>query len=124
MIDQEDVGRLVVGCAMKVHSALGPGLLESAYETCMVHELSGQGLKVQKQVAMPVRYKGIAMNCGYRPDLLVERAVVVELKPVDGLNDVHLAQIPGCPRPGGFRPGYLLNFNVRHMKDGIRRVVD
>ena len=124
MIDQERVGKQILDCAMRVHSGLGPGLLEGAYEVCMVYELGKQGLGVQRQVVMPIRYKDVVVDGGYRLDLLVERRIVVELKTVDRLNDIHFAQLLSYLRLGGFELGYLLNFHVRHMKSGIKRIVN
>ena len=124
MIDQDGVGKHVLDCAMRVHSGLGPGLLEGAYEACMVYELSKRGLAVRRQVVMPIRYQDVVVEGGYRLDLLVEQRVVVELKTVDRLNDVHFAQLLSYLRLGDFGLGYLLNFNVRHMKSGIKRIVN
>jgi len=124
MIDREQVGRHVLDCAMRVHSGLGPGLLEGAYEACMVYELGKPGLAVQRQVLLPVRYENVLVDAGYRLDLLVEQKVVVELKAVEQLNDVHFAQVLSYLRLGNFDLGYLLNFNVRRMKGGIRRIVN
>ena len=124
MIDQERVGKHILDCAMRVHSGLGPGLLEVAYEACMVYELGKQGLGVQRQVVMPIRYKDVVVDGGYRLDLLVEQRVVVELKTVDRLDSIHFAQLLSYLRLGGFGLGYLLNFNVRHMKSGIKRIVN
>ena len=120
---QEAVGKEIVECALKVHSALGPGLLESAYETCLAHELQKQW-GVQRQVILPVAYDGLKLDAGYRIDLLVDESVVVEIKAVESLNDVHFAQLLSYLRLGGFGLGYLLNFNVQRMKHGIRRVVN
>lgn len=114
----------IISAAMKVHSALGPGLLESAYEACLLHELKKQGLSVEGQVGLPVLYDGIRIDVGYRMDLLVEDAVVVELKAVDQLNGVHEAQLLSYLKLSGKRAGLLINFNVRHLKDGIKRLVN
>ena len=120
---EERVGRQILDCAFRVHSALGPGLLENAYEACLAYELAKR-FNVRQQVAMPLRYEGVHLDVGYRVDLLVENCVVVELKTVGALNDLHLAQILSYLRLGNYRLGYLLNFNVERMKDGIRRVVN
>ena len=117
------VGRSIVDAALKVHTALGPGLLESAYEACLAHELSKRGFGVCRQVPLSVGYEGIALDLGYRLDLLVEDGVVVELKAVEKLLPLHLSQMLTYLKLGGYRLGYLLNFNVRHMREGIKRVV-
>jgi len=124
MIDLEKVGKQVLDSAMSVHTGLGPGMLESAYEACMAYELGCRHMRVQRQLAVPLQYKGVAIDCGYRLDLLVDDQVVLELKSVDRLNGVHLAQLLSYLRLGGFKLGYLLNFNVRHMKDGVKRIVN
>jgi GxxExxY protein len=124
MIERELIGKRVLDCAMAVHSGLGPGLLESVYEACMFYELTRRGLEVQRQVVLPIRYKDVEIANGFRLDLLVERKVVLELKVVEGFNDVHLAQMLSYLKLGKFGLGYLLNFNVRHMKHGIKRVVN
>ena len=109
---------------MKVHTALGPGLLESAYEACLLYELRKRGLKVYAQVALPVVYEAVRLDAGYRIDLLVEDAVVVELKAVEKLLPIHEAQILSYLKLSGKKVGLLLNFNVLHLKDGIKRVVN
>lgn len=119
-----DVGELIIGAAMRVHSALGPGLLENAYEACLAYELEKRGLSVKRQVPMPVSYEGVALDVGYRIDLLVSDAVVLELKAVEKVLPLHGAQLLSYLRLGGYKLGYLLNFNVPHMRDGIKRVVN
>ena len=114
------ISRVIVDAAMKVHSALGPGLLESAYEACLKHELSKRGLTVASQVLLPVQYDGVAIDAGYRIDLLVEDAVVVELKAVEKVVSIHEAQLLTYLKLSGKKLGLLLNFNVLHMKDGIK----
>jgi GxxExxY protein len=114
----------IIGAAMKVHSALGPGLLESAYEACMIHELRKTGFKVLSQVALPVHYDGIELEVGYRVDLIVEDRVIVELKCVEKIIPVHEAQIISHLRLSGKRVGLLINFHVRSLKDGIKRFVE
>lgn len=121
---QEEIGRLVLDSAMKVHSALGCGLLESAYEACLAHELVKRGLAVDRQVALPVVYDGVSVDAGYRLDLLIEKLVIVELKAVERLLNIHHAQLMSYLRLSGCKLGYLLNFNVVHMRDGIKRVVN
>ena len=109
---------------MKVHSAVGPGLLESAYELCLAHELTNQGLKVRNQVPVPIRYEDLTIENGYRVDLLVNDRVVVELKAIETILPVHRGQFLSYLRLGGFKLGYLLNFNVAHMRDGITRMAN
>lgn len=112
----------ILGAALEVHRALGPGLLESAYEACLVWELESKGLRVERQVAVPVVYKGVRLELGYRVDLLVENAVIVELKAVKALEPIHTAQILTYLRLSGVRVGLLLNFNAELLKHGIKRV--
>ncbi len=115
----------VIGTAMRVHSALGPGLLESSYLECLYYELKKiEKLKVEKEVSMPLVYADVDLDVGYRMDLLIEDSVVVELKAVDALNDVHLAQILTYMKLGNYKTGLLINFNVAMLKNGIRRVVN
>jgi GxxExxY protein len=108
---------------MEVHRALGPGLLESAYEECLAHEMRLGGLGFERQVPLPVAYKGVKLDCGYRIDFLVERAVVLELKSTDALRPIHEAQLLTYLRLGRWTVGLLMNFNVPVLKSGIRRVV-
>ena len=115
---------MIIGSAMKVHTALGPGLLESAYEACLVHELVKAGLRVQSQLALPIEYDGVKLDVGYRIDLLVEDVVIVELKCVGCFNDVHMAQILSYLKLSKKNVGLLINSHVRHLKDGIKRVVN
>ncbi|ACL72328.1 GxxExxY protein [Thioalkalivibrio sulfidiphilus] len=120
----ELVGHQVIDASMRVHTRLGPGLLEGAYETCLALELQKRGLSVERQRVIPFVYDGHQIENAYRMDLLIEEMVVVEVKSVDRLNDLHLAQLLSYLRLGQFALGYLLNFNVQHMKQGIRRVVN
>ncbi len=113
----------IIGCAMEVHRALGPGLLESAYEECLYYELRNAGLKVVRQSPVPVIYKDIQIECGYRMDLLVEDKVVVELKVIEALHDVHEAQILTYLKFADKEVGLLINFNVKLLKHGIKRYV-
>ncbi len=113
----------IIGAAIEVHRNLGPGLLESAYEECLEFEFKASGLSVARQMALPVVYKGHNLDCGYRLDLLVENAVVVELKAVDKLLPIHDAQLLTYLKLGGWKIGLLLNFNVPVLKQGIRRRV-
>jgi GxxExxY protein len=114
----------VIDAAMKVHSALGCGLLESVYETCLAHELASRGLLVKKQVVMPIRYEGVVLDTGYRLDLLVEDIVVVEIKAVEKLQPLYSAQLLTYLKLGGYELGLLMNFNTVHLRDGIRRVMN
>ena len=114
----------IVDAAMRVHSALGPGLLESAYEGCLAHELRRRGMKVETQVGLPVVYDGAKIDVGYRLDLLVEDVVVVEVKAVETLAPIHGAQLLTYLKLSGHRLGLLINFNVPHLKDGIKRMVN
>ena len=114
----------IVDAAMKVHSALGPGLLESAYQGCLLYELRKRGLKVLPEVVQPVLYDGVRIDVGYRIDLLVEDCVIVELKSVDKLAPIHEAQILTYLKLRGTNVGLLLNFNVLHMRDGVKRMVN
>ena len=113
----------IIASAMKVHSALGPGLLENAYEACLVHELRQAGLQVQSQVPLPVQYGSVSIDAGYRIDLLVENTVIVELKAVSRFLPIHQAQLVTYLKLSGKRIGLLLNFDVAHMRDGIKRMV-
>jgi GxxExxY protein len=121
---ENEIGDGVIAAAMKVHSAVGPGLLESAYELCLAHELTKRGLTIRKQVSVPIRYEELAIENGYRIDLLVDERVVVELKALERIMPVHRGQLLSYLRLGGFKLGYLLNFNVAHMRDGITRMVN
>ena len=121
---ENQTGTVVVGAALAVHSRLGPGLLESAYGICLAHEMAKRGLRVREQVYVPIHYDSLGIENGYRLDLLVEDAVVVELKSIEAVLPVHRGQVLSFLRLGGFRLGYLLNFNVAHMRDGITRLVN
>jgi len=113
----------ILDSAYKVHTALGPGLLESAYRTCLAYELRKKGLKVEEEKPVPIAYEEVKLECGYRMDLLVEDEVVVELKTVDSFTDVHFAQILTYLRFGEKKVGLLINFNVKSLKNGIKRFV-
>jgi GxxExxY protein len=123
-VTENEIGTAIIASAMKVHSALGPGLLESVYETCLLYELEKPGLPVQRQVLIPVRYEDLTIDNGYRVDLLVDNRVVVELKTLEAILPVHRAQLLSYLRLGRFKLGYLLNFNVARMRDGIVRLVN
>jgi GxxExxY protein len=119
----EEVFKKVLDCSFKVHTALGPGLLESSYEECLHYELKQQGLSVEKQKPLPLIYEEVKLDIGYRIDLLVENNVIVEIKSIDAFNDVHYAQILTYLKLSGCKLGLLINFNVRHLKDGIKRII-
>ncbi len=121
VMDENGLSNVIIGAAIEVHKALGPGLLESAYETCLAHELTLRSVAYERQKAIPVHYKGIALDCSFRIDLLAANLVVVELKAVEEIIPLHEAQILTYLRLTGCRLGLLLNFNVPHMKEGIRR---
>jgi GxxExxY protein len=123
-VHDDEIGAIVIECAIRVHRALGPGLLESAYEACLAHELQKSGLVTRRQLALPLEYDGLIIEVGYRVDLLVNERVVLEVKAIDRFADVHKAQLLSYLRLGGFRVGYLLNFNVALMKSGILRMVN
>ncbi len=119
-----EITGIIVNSAMTVHSALGPGLLESAYQACLAHELRSRGLEVAAQVPQPLVYKGQKLEVGYRIDLVVEGRVVVEVKSVDAIHPIHQAQLLSYMRLSGLSVGLLINFNVLHLRDGIKRMVD
>ena len=121
---ENEIGDAIIASAMKVHTALGPGLLERAYETCLFYELERQGLPVQRQALIPIRYEDLSIDNGYRIDLLVADRVVVELKTVEAILPVHRGQLLSYLRLGGFKLGYLLNFNVTRLRDGIVRMAN
>jgi len=122
-MDLEKIFRRILDCSFKLHSALGPGLLESAYTECLYYELERSGYKVEKQKPLPLIYKEVKLDAGYRIDLLVENAIVIEIKSVDALAEIHLAQILTYLKLSGCKLGLLVNFNVAHLKEGIKRVV-
>jgi len=122
-MDADKISNLVIGCAIKVHKALGPGLLESAYQECLYYELKKLGLAVKKEVPMPIIYEEVKLDHGYRIDLLVEDKVVIEIKTVEQFTDVHYAQILTYMKLGNYGLGLLLNFNVSYLKEGIKRFI-
>lgn len=122
-IEFDAVSNRTIGCALKVHRAVGPGLLESTYQQCLTHELLLSGLGFRAQHPLPVTYKGVELDCGYRLDFLVEDELVVELKSVEGILPIHEAQLLTYMKLAGVRIGLLINFNVTRLKDGIRRFV-
>ncbi len=118
------LSNVIIGAAIRVHRELGPGLLESAYETCLAYELSDQGIQVERQVPRPVVYRGITLDCGYCLDLLVEDLVIIELKAVDALQPIHTAQLLTYLKLQNLWLGLLINFNVPILKQGIKRLVN
>ena len=123
-MEVNEVSGTVVDSAMKVHSALGPGLLESAYEMCLIRELRRRGLHVESQVPIAVHYEGETLDAGYRADLVVEGVILVELKSIEVLLPIHKAQLLSYLRLSGRQVGLLINFNVEHLRDGIKRVIN
>lgn len=120
---ENEIGTILLDAAFAVHKELGPGLLESAYEACLSHESIERGLLIETQVALPVVYKQVKLDCGYRIDIRAERKVIVEIKSVEALNDVHMAQVLTYMKLSGCKLGYLINFNVTYLKNGIKRIV-
>lgn len=121
---ENEIGEALIGCALSVHSGLGPGLLESAYEGCLAYELSKREMLFRRQVLLPVHYDGSQIDSGYRLDFLLNEKVVVEIKAVEKLVDLHRAQLITYLKLGNFKLGYLLNFNTLRMRDGIVRLVN
>jgi len=121
--NEERIGKIVLDASFKVHSALGPGLLESVYEACLAYEIRQSGLLVETQVAIPVVYEDVRVDAGLRLDILVEKCVIVEIKAVEKTTPLHEAQLLTYLKIGRFRLGFLINFNVLHLKDGIKRLV-
>lgn len=123
-MDDNDLTDKIIGCSIKVHKALGPGLLESAYQACLYYELVKSGLNVEKEKPLPLVYEEVKLDCGYRMDLVIENRIIVEVKSVDTLNDIHLAQVLTYLKLTKNRFGLLINFNVLKLKDGVKRVVN
>ncbi len=121
---ENELSNIVIGSAIEVHRHLGPGLLESAYQECLLYELKNAGLSVEKEKAMPIVYKNIHLDHGYRIDLLVENKLVIEFKTVDALCDVHTAQVLTYLKLGNYKLGLLINFNVALLKNGIKRLIN
>jgi len=119
----DELSHRVIGCALEVHRNLGPGLLESTYEQCLAHELATAGIPFKLQCGLPVEYKGLKLDCGYRIDVLVDDLIIVELKSVDVILPIHKAQLLTYMKLSGVRIGLLMNFNVKYLKDGIVRMV-
>ena len=121
---ENEISSKIIGCAIDIHKSLGPGLLESAYQECLYYKLQKEGLRVEKEKAMPLIYEEVHLDCGYRIDLLVENKVVIELKSVEALTDVHMAQTLTYMKLGEYKLGLLMNFNVNLLKHGIKQVVN
>jgi len=121
---ENDLSELVIGLAMKVHTALGPGLLESAYEECLYYEINQAGLRVEKQKPLPLVYKEVRLECGYRVDLLVENRLIIEIKSLESIHPIHSSQLLTYLKLSNCRLGLILNFNVPQLKDGIKRIVN
>ena len=121
---ENDIGRIVVDAAVAVHRELGPGLLESTYEACLAYELGGQGLAIERQKELPVVYRDVRLDCGYRIDMLVEGKVVLELKAIDQLLPIHEAQLLSYLKLSGCKLGLLINFNVKLLTEGLKRIAN
>ena len=123
-MDENDLSGAIIGCGMRVHTVLGPGLLESVYEECLYYELKQQGFNVGKQVPLPLVYKEVELDCVYRLDLIVENKVIIEIKAVESIKPIHSAQLLTYLKLTHCKLGLLLNFNVLHLKEGIKRVAN
>jgi GxxExxY protein len=123
-MNENELSNRIIGLAIEIHQSLGPGLLESAYKECLYYRLKKEGLSVEKEKPMPLFYNEIKLDCGYRIDVLVENKVVLEIKSVETLNEVHLAQTLTYMKLGNYKLGLLINFNVVLLKHGIKRIVN
>ena len=121
---ENELSNKIIGLAIEVHNALGPGLLESAYKECLYYKIGQSGLVVEKEKPIPLVFEEVKLECGYRIDLLVNNKLVIEIKSVEALNDIHLAQTLTYLKLGNYKLGLLINFNVVKVKDGIRRVIN
>ncbi|HOB83848.1 MAG TPA: GxxExxY protein [Bacteroidales bacterium] len=124
MMTENELSNIIIGLAIEVHKSLGPGLLENAYKECLYYKIMQTGFKVEKEKPMPLIFEEVKLDCGYRIDILVENKVVIEVKSVEALNDIHLAQTLTYLKLGNFKLGLLINFNELLLKDGIKRVVN
>lgn len=124
MYTENDLSNIVIGEAIHIHKSLGPGLLESVYENCLFHRLSKTGLHVVKEKPIPVVFEEVKMECGYRADIVIENKLIIEIKAVEALNDIHKAQVLTYLRLTNIKLGLLMNFNVLYLKDGIKRIVN
>ena len=123
-MNENEISKVIFDCALKIHKNLGPGLLESAYEECLFYELKKYGLNIEKQKALPLVFEEVKLEIGYRIDMIVENKVIIEVKSVEALNDVHLAQVLTYLKLSDCKLGMLINFNVAFIKNGIRRVAN
>ncbi|HCA59413.1 MAG TPA: GxxExxY protein [Blastocatellia bacterium] len=123
-MEVDSITEKIIGCAIKVHRALGPGLLEKTYEVCLAHEIVKEGLVVRRQVELPVIYDGLRLDAGYRIDLLVEERVIVELKTVEQFHPIHEAQLISYLKLSNLKVGLLINFNVTMLKSGVKRLMN
>jgi len=123
-MNENELSNKIIGIAINIHNSLGPGLLESAYKECLYYRLKKEGYFAEKEKPMPLVYEDVKLDCGYRIDILVERKVVIEIKSVDALNEVHFAQTLTYMKLGSYKLGLLINFNVFMLKDGIRRIAN
>jgi len=123
-MNENDLAKIVIGYAIEIHKTLGPGLLESAYHECLVYKLQQAKLNVEKEKKMPLVFEDVKLECGYRIDILVENKLVIEIKSVDSLNDIHLAQTLTYMKLGNYKLGLLINFNVLYLKDGVKRIIN
>ncbi len=121
---ENEIANIVIGCALDIHKSLGPGLLESAYQQCLYYKLQKEGLKVQKEKPMPLEYEEVYLDCGYRIDLLVEDKLVIEIKSVEALKNIHMAQTLTYMKLGDYKLGLLINLNVNMLKQGVKRVIN
>lgn len=121
---ENEISKIVFDCGLRVHKALGPGLLESAYEECLFFELVNTGVSVEKQKGLPLIYEEVKLDIGYRTDLIIENKLIVEIKAVDALNDIHLAQVLTYLKLSGCKLGLLINFNTVLFKDGVKRIIN
>src|SRR5574344_255605 len=124
MVLENQITEAIIGCAIKVHKALGPGLLESAYQECLFYELRKAGLKVEKEKPLPLIYEDVKLDCGYRVDLMVEDQIILELKSIEELTDIHLAQVLTYLKLADCKLGLLINFNTLQLVKGIKRVIN
>ena len=123
-MDENEITKIVFESALKVHKSLGPGLLESAYEECLFYELKKHDFKVERQVVLPLIYEEVKLSAGYRIDIIIENKFIIEIKAVEALNDVHLAQVLTYLRLSKCKLGFLINFNVSLLKNGVKRVIN
>jgi GxxExxY protein len=121
---ENDISGKIIGCAIEVHKSLGPGLLENAYQECLHYELINSGLKVEKQKPLPLVYKEVRLDAGYRLDLIVEEKVIIEVKSIEAINDIHIAQLLTYLKVSNCRLGLLINFNVLRLTEGLKRLAN